>query len=222
MLYKPTNTISPTSILLSSRRYLDLLEPKAGDFTIDDMARGLAVPRFRNQGIVPIPVDEHCLRCGRIGVALGFGLAEIIALLLHDSPEFGWGDLPGPIKRFVRIEVNGVAVSIHELEMKLLAEIVRKVLPWDEKLGADVLTLCAEPNGRVKDVDNIALRAETLSWLPGSEDWADVPSRDVWPAVHAPIGSATWGRTIEEVRHAGGRAGLDQALRRCLLGNDRW
>jgi len=202
-LYSVANTCSPTSIMMASRRYLDLLDPKLDDIRLDDIARGLAVPRFRNQCSVPVRVDDHLLRCGRIALALDQPLEVVVACLLHDAAEYAWGDMPGPIKRFMRVEVAGVSVSVGELEHKLLVAIAEVLIPWVE-LRERVLTLLAEHDGIVKHIDVLALRGEAILWLPGSEDWAlnvthtsagpadaGIDPR-IWPAMVRADDSATW------------------------------
>lgn len=206
-LYSVANTCSPTSIMMASRRYLDLLDPKPEDVRLDDIARGLAVPRFRNQCSVPVRVDEHLLRCGRIALALGEPLEVVVACLLHDAAEYGWGDLPGPIKRFMRVEVQGVSVSVSELEHKLLVAIAELLIPW-VALRERVLALLDEHDGIVKHIDVLALRGEAIMWMPGAEDWAlgvthtsggpalaGIDPR-VWPAMVGPTLASNWPETV--------------------------
>jgi len=212
-LYSVANTCSPTSIMMASRRYLDLLDPKPEDVHLDDIARGLAVPRFRNQCSVPVRVDDHLLRCGRIALALDQPLEVVVACLIHDAAEYGWGDLPGPIKRFMRVEVAGVSVSVSELEHKLLVAITEVLIPWAE-LRERVLALLAdhESNAIVKHIDVLALRGEALLWLPGAEDWAldvthtsSAPVRGfvdlrLWPAMVGPSNASSWAEVLWAVK----------------------
>jgi hypothetical protein len=219
MLYKlhpNSRPISNTSIMTASRRYLDLLDPRPEDIDIGDIELGLGEARFKRQTTIPISVADHSLRCGRIALALDQPLEVVLAMLLHDAAEYAFGDLPGPLKRFIFVEVGpGQMVPIEELELGLLRTIAHVLIP-DPELSQRVWDLCAEKRGFVKQIDVLALRAEALLYMPGAEDWVAGESLDietssgrigtppidprVWPAMVAPTGSLSWSETIRGLR----------------------
>jgi hypothetical protein len=216
MLYKlhpNSRPISNTSIMTASRRYLDLIDPRPEDIDLADIEFGLGEARFKRQTTIPISVADHSLRCGRIALALEQPLEVVLAMLLHDAAEYAFGDLPGPLKRFIFVEVKpGQMVPIEELELGLLRTIAHVLIP-DPELSQRVWDLCAEKRGTVKQIDVLALRAEALLYMPGAEDWAagesvetssgcvGVPPIDprVWPAMVAPTGSLSWSETMRSI-----------------------
>jgi hypothetical protein len=216
MLYKlhpNSRPKSSTSLMTASRRWLDLLDPRPEDIDLGDIEAGLGEARFKRQTTIPISVADHSLRCARIALALEQPLEVVLAMLLHDAAEYAFGDLPGPLKRFIFVEVKpGQMVPIEELELGLLRTIAHALIP-DPELSQRVWDLCAEKRGAVKQIDVLALRAEALIYMPGAEDWAagesvetssgsvGVPPIDprAWPAMVAPRGSLGWSRTMAEV-----------------------
>jgi hypothetical protein len=215
MLYKlhpNSRPISNTSIMTASRRYLDLLDPRPEDIDLGDIELGLGEARFKRQTTIPISVADHSLRCGRIALALEQPLEVVLAMLLHDAAEYAFGDLPGPLKRFIFVEVKpGQMVPIEQLELGLLRTIAHVLIP-DPDLSQLVWDLCDKKRGIVKQIDVLALRAEALLYMPGSEDWAGDFSNEgvktsaidprVWPAMVASRGSLSWSETMAELRAA--------------------
>lgn len=210
MLYKlnsDSRPITPTSIMVASRRYVDLLNPRAEDVDVDDLALGLEAPRFRNQTSVPITIGDHCLRTARFALAFGEPLEVVLACMLHDAPEGPLGDMPGPLKSHVRVELkSGTVVSWSELEALWSEAICRALLP--EPLAKKVDGLINAKHGPVSQYDHMALRAEALLWMPGAEDWAAGraeptyrPPLDprLWPAMLAPRESLSWGAVMARV-----------------------
>jgi hypothetical protein len=215
MLYKfhpNSRPISNTSIMTASRRYLDLLDPRPEDIDLGDIEAGLGESRFKRQTTIPISVADHSLRCGRIALALEQPLEVVLAMLLHDAAEYAFGDLPGPLKRFIFVEVKpGQMVPIEQLELGLLRTIAHVLIP-DPDLSQLVWDLCDKKRGIVKQIDVLALRAEALLYMPGAEDWAGDHSNEgvemsaidprVWPAMLAPRGSLSWSDTMHAVSAA--------------------
>src|ERR1700675_2765440 len=83
--------------MLSGRR-LDLLDPSALDIEIEDIAHGLArVARWNGQtsGAHIFSVAQHCLLVEALArrKAPGLDHGPLLAVLLHDAPEYVIGDM---------------------------------------------------------------------------------------------------------------------------------
>jgi hypothetical protein len=193
MLYKPKNTITPTSIMIRGRAYLDLLDPDPGVITLDAVAAGLEEPRWCNQTKRTITVADHLLRCARIAIALDQPSEVVIACLMHDAAEAFLCDIPGPLKKHLRVEVDGVTLTYAEVEARMLRAICEALID-DDDLRDDVsVELEAGDDGMVHYIDRLALHIEALLWLPGSEDWAlrDLDSR-AWMVAQTPAHAQPW------------------------------
>lgn len=120
--------------MLSGRR-LDLLEPKAADIEIEDIAHGLArVARWNGQtlGAHAFSVAHHSLLVEEIASALnpGFGNREKLAALLHDAPEYVIGDLISPFKAAIGLDYKA-------FELRLLG-VIHKRFGLTEELQPDL------------------------------------------------------------------------------------
>lgn len=115
--------------MLSGRR-LDLLDPSPLDVEIEDIAHGLArVARWNGQtrGDHIFSVAQHTLLTAQIVVhrSAGADRALVLAVMLHDAPEYVIGDMISPFK----VAIGG---SYKEVERRLLHAIhVRFGLPRD-------------------------------------------------------------------------------------------
>jgi 5'-deoxynucleotidase YfbR-like HD superfamily hydrolase len=94
---------SETAIRLYRGGYLDFRDPGASDFTIEDIAHGLAnICRYAGQCRSFYSVAEHCVYVS--AEAKGFELPA----LMHDAAEAFTGDITRPLKQllpdFRRIE----------------------------------------------------------------------------------------------------------------------
>lgn len=203
MLYKlhpNSRPITPTSIMVGSRRYVDLLKPDPADVDISDIAAGLDAPRYRNQTTVQCSIADHCLRTARLALAHGEPLEVVLACLLHDAPEGYLGDLPGPLKKHVRVELaSGTVITWAELEA-LWAEAICSAL-FEDPLAEKVAGLINAHRGPVAQYDRMALRAEALLWMPAAEDWAEGGgdlSPSIWAAIMAPRGAGRWVSVVAE------------------------
>lgn len=88
--------IGPT-ILLQSGLYFDLLDPHGSDFTIEDIAHGLAhCCRFAGQCSRFYSVAEHCWHASFL-VAPELAMAA----LMHDAAEAFLGDVTRPLKQLL-------------------------------------------------------------------------------------------------------------------------
>ena len=98
---------------------LDLLDPSPLDVEIEDIAHGLArVARWNGQtaGHEALSVAEHSLLVERIAGSLRPDLADRdrLAALLHDSHEYGVGDLISPVKRALGPGVRSLETRLQE------------------------------------------------------------------------------------------------------------
>lgn len=194
--------------MVASRRYVDLLDPRPEDVDIDDLARGLEQPRYRSQVHVPVTIADHLLRCARFGLVFGEPLKVILALLLHDVAEAYLGDMPGPLKKHIKVELkSGTLVGWRELESMWTEAICRALLP--EAVALEVAEMIDAKRGPVAEYDHLALRVEALLWMPGAADWADrddtpVLDQRLWPAAilhdgDEPDTSLCWHAAVEMI-----------------------
>jgi 5'-deoxynucleotidase YfbR-like HD superfamily hydrolase len=106
--------------MLSGRR-LDLLDPSPLDIEIEDIAHGLArVARWNGQtrGAHVFSVAQHSLLVEEIARLTQDGLSRewLLAVLLHDAPEYVIGDVISPFKAVL-------GDSYKAVELRLLAAI---------------------------------------------------------------------------------------------------
>ena len=106
--------------MLSGRR-LDLLDPKAADVEIEDIAHGLArLARWNGQtlGTHAFSVAQHALLVDEIAGARQpqWEAGWRLAALLHDAPEYVIGDLISPFK-------TAIGLDYKAFERRLLAAI---------------------------------------------------------------------------------------------------
>ena len=108
--------------MLSGRR-LDLSAPSPLDIELEDIAHGLArVARWNGQttGEWALSVAEHSLLVERIAAAIRRGVEPRwqLAALLHDAPEYVFGDMISPLKRHAgerQVELESLLQeAIHE------------------------------------------------------------------------------------------------------------
>ena len=86
--------IDGPTILLQSGNYFNFVDPEGSDFTIEDIAHGLAMTsRFGGQCKRFYSVAEHSF-CAAWQVAPQFAFAA----LMHDAAEAFIGDIPRPLK----------------------------------------------------------------------------------------------------------------------------
>ena len=105
--------------MLSGRR-LDLLDPSPLDIEIEDIAHGLArVARWNGQtkGAHIFSVAQHSLLTEAIArQQLRLDRSRLLAILLHDAPEYVIGDMISPFKAVIGDDYKAV-------EARLLAAI---------------------------------------------------------------------------------------------------
>lgn len=123
------------SIMLHSGAWLDLSSPSTSDFTIEDIAHGLAhLCRYAGQCREFYSVAEHSLLVCDIVPAQG------LAALLHDAAEAFLGDITRPLKQMLpdyrRIE--------QEVQNAILARFGLPLVPEPAIKHADLRVLAAE------------------------------------------------------------------------------
>jgi hypothetical protein len=173
----PENT--PSTVRTITGRYIDLLNPAAGDVHPMDISIALSrVARFGGHTAQPYSVAEHSLVVSSM-VARQFGDARLALVgLLHDATEAYIGDMVRPLKRQIP--------CFREIEDRMAWSI-----GVSAGLGDDLLTL----DPRVKAADEQALVWEmaairNASWRAPSD-----------PAVVARAFHAEWRRlaTLSQV-----------------------
>lgn len=139
---------SGPQIRLRSGAWFDLLDPASSEFTIDDIAHGLAhTCRYAGQADGFYSVAEHSILVSE--VALGHEYAA----LLHDAAEAFIGDVTRPLKQ-------------------LLPEYKRLEKSIEEAIFARFDVGCVHPD--VKKADLEVLAAEQAQLMPeGTDAWAN-------------------------------------------------
>lgn len=126
--------------MLSGRR-LDLIDPSPLDVEIEDIAHGLArVARWNGQTIGPhaFSVAQHTLLVEQIVRATvpDIDAEGLLAVMLHDAPEYVIGDLISPFKTLLGGEYRAI-------EQRLLDAIHRRFgvrVPMPARLKARIKT----------------------------------------------------------------------------------
>ena len=91
------NLYTPGCMRTYSGIYLNILDPHAGNFLIEDIAHALSMtPRFAGHMPIWYSVADHCNRCAVIAEGRG---ADIFQALMHDASEAYLGDMVSPVKR---------------------------------------------------------------------------------------------------------------------------
>lgn len=132
---------------MRSGRRLDISAPSVLDIELEDIAHGLArVARWNGQttGKWALSVAEHSLLVERIATAYRRGLEPRwrLAALLHDGPEYVFGDMISPLKRHAgerqTILEGRLQEVIHERFglPRALPEDVRKLIKRSDRTAA--------------------------------------------------------------------------------------
>jgi hypothetical protein len=147
------------TITLASGRLFDFLDPHGSDFTIEDVAHGLAhVCRYAGQCRAFFSVAEHSIMVSDLVTEFAY------EALLHDAAEAFIGDITRPLKQllpeFKRIEANVQDAII-------------------ERFGMN-----PDYKQAVKEADLRVLAAEQIQAMaPGCADWAAPAGIDPAPVV---------------------------------------
>ena len=164
-----------------SGRMFDVIEPKASDVCIEDIAYPLSVvPRFAGQcgrcWPKVLSIAEHCCTVHDLVAAQYPGNKSLALLaLLHDAAEAYVGDMVRPLK-------------VHDDFYRMSEDRIQDAI--DEHFG---VVRGAEEREIIKRADNIALRAEAYEVMTDRAEnweWGSVP-HDTSIAVHCyPPGEA--------------------------------
>jgi uncharacterized protein len=147
------------TITLASGRLFDFLDPHGSDFSIEDIAHGLAhVCRYAGQCRAFFSVAEHSIIVSDLVTEFAY------EALLHDAAEAFIGDITRPLKQllpeFKRIEANVQDAII-------------------ERFGMN-----PEYREAVKEADLRVLAAEQMQVMaPGCADWAVAAGIEPAPVV---------------------------------------
>lgn len=147
-------------IRLRSGAWLDLLDPASSDFTIDDIAHGLAhTCRYAGQADGFYSVAEHSLLVSE--TAVGHELAG----LLHDAAEAFIGDVTRPLKQllpeykrieaaieteiFARFGIENVDPAVKRADLEVLAAEQAQIMPegtdsWAADAGVEAAKVVVE------------------------------------------------------------------------------
>jgi uncharacterized protein len=140
-------TSGPT-IMLHSGATLDFLNPRASDFTLDDIAHGLSnICRYAGQCDRFYSVAEHSILVSEVTETFK------LEALMHDAAEAFLGDVTRPLKQVVP-------------EFKVLERNIQQAI--NERFGLSDITLA-----EIKTADLSVLAAEQAQIMPaGLSDWA--------------------------------------------------
>ena len=148
--------------MLSGRR-LDLSSPSPLDIELEDIAHGLArVARWNGQttGEWALSVAEHSLLVERIAAAFRRGLEPRwrLAALLHDGPEYVFGDMISPLKKHA---------GAHQAALEaLLQEAVHERFGLPRAIPDDVRRLIKRSDAAAAHVEAIQL----AGYVPAEAD----------------------------------------------------
>lgn len=123
-----------STIRTRSGAYFDLLDPKADQFTVSDIAGALGkICRFGGQCPRFYSVAEHSIHCYRQALLDGQPIAVQKAVLFHDSPEAFCGDVVKPLKmllpEYAAIEsrVEAAIAAAYGIDFESHAEVIREI-----------------------------------------------------------------------------------------------
>jgi 5'-deoxynucleotidase YfbR-like HD superfamily hydrolase len=181
----------PWQRMLSGRR-LNLIEPSPLDIEIEDIAHGLArVARWNGQTIGPhiFSVAQHTLLVEKVAQRQAGALDRrlILAILLHDAPEYVIGDMISPFKAIIGDAYKAV-------ENRLLAAIhIRFGLPPELPSAARAVIKTA-------DAGAAYLEATTLAGFETAEALRFFGPRPALPASVERDYLSPWSAAVAERR----------------------
>lgn len=113
--------MSPTATLTWTYREFDILNPKSWVFDLDDTAQSLSNMCRFNGHVDFYSVAEHCVRVSEILEEWGHDTNTQLLGLFHDGPESVTGDIPGPWKKYVKINDEPIEELEKRLELPMFA-----------------------------------------------------------------------------------------------------
>lgn len=145
-------------IRLQSGGWFDLLSPGTSDFTIEDIAHGLAhTCRYAGQADSFYSVAEHSLLVSEVAVGREY------TALMHDAAEAFIGDVTRPLKQLLP--------EYRKIEAAIETAIFERF---------DVLPTC----GAIKQADLSVLAAEQAQIMPsGTDAWAEEAGIEPAPVI---------------------------------------
>ncbi len=164
----PTRGARKTMIIGTvSGGYIDLLNPENHTVTLEDIYTGLRhTARWAGQTTSRWSVEEHSVMCANAfrGPAVGS-----LACLTHDIAEAVTGDIPNPIKKHLRVQVEegGPFLDFETaVELPVRRALLRVLFP-DARLRAAVNEQLDA--GVYKPIDLVALHAEATRLRPRTD-----------------------------------------------------
>lgn len=147
---------SGPQIRLRSGAWFDLLDPASSDFTIEDIAHGLAhTCRYAGQADGFYSVAEHSILVSEVAQGHEY------AALLHDAAEAFIGDVTRPLKQllpeykrleksieeaiFSRFEVGEVHPDVKKADLEVLAAEQAQLMPEGTDAWASEAGISAAP-----------------------------------------------------------------------------
>jgi uncharacterized protein len=160
--------MTDTRIMLASGNLFDLANPDASDFTLHDIAWGMAhVCRFAGQVQRFYSVAEHCVLVSKL-VPPEYRRAA----LLHDASEAFIGDVSRPLKAMLP--------DYRAIEARVELAIARRFLP------DLVATDRQEPWPAIKAADTAMAMAEAKLLMPAAPDyWNLTVDADLLARAHS-------------------------------------
>jgi hypothetical protein len=150
--------VEPWIETFTGKRF-NVMQPKAEDICIEDVAHALALQcRFNGHSRVPLSIAEHCVRVSWLVEKLGGTFEERKWGLCHDAGEAFLGDLPRPIKHGT--QAGFLFGSLEDGIMLAVCE--RFGLPPDEPLI-------------VREADMVMLATERRDLMIQIDGWGDLP-----------------------------------------------
>jgi hypothetical protein len=87
-------------ILTHTKKFINLLDFKKEDFSIEDVSFSLSnIVRYNGHTKHRYSVSKHCCNVASIVRAVGGNIPTIFYGLMHDATEAYIGDMPGPLKK---------------------------------------------------------------------------------------------------------------------------
>lgn len=164
-------------IQTSTGRAFDLLDPRAEDVVVADIAHALSrINRFSGHTHgQPYSVAHHSMLVAELLASWGAPPSIVREGLLHDAGEAYYGDITSPVKRALRdLMVGNKAVRVDEASVvHLLAALESLTVPID-RVVRSALTLPEHETPIVKRADLVALaieRRDLFDGLPEPRDW---------------------------------------------------
>lgn len=172
---RPADAWPPATMITSSGRAVDLLDPDPGSISIRDIANHLAkISRFSGATIVPYSVAQHSVLVSDIVFASTRDATAALAGLLHDAHEAYIGDVTRPMLAAIGPAADAWHAARRRLDLAIWRSIDRPPGPSDSHT---MLVIRA---------DTRALVTEARELLPETRAF-DGYGVDPWPRLLKPL-----------------------------------